>query len=149
MITRIKFLIWNLLCNNFTGAIILTFFKHTVPDIRWPGFKFYLTEAGTSRTNVAAIFWGFYEAAEIRLIHKYFDGNTDIVELGGSLGVVSAHIMSKLRPGKKLIAVEANPYLTKNLRLNIEQFKKKDTDYKILNYAIQYFVDHARFHISS
>ncbi|HLX92635.1 MAG TPA: FkbM family methyltransferase [Puia sp.] len=137
------------MCNDFVGGIILAFFRKTVPDIRWPGFRFYLRESGTSRKNVASIFWGFYEAAEIRLIEKYFEGNTDIVELGGSLGVVSAHIMSKLRPGKKFIAVEANPHLVNNLLLNVERFKKNGTHFGIRNNAIQYFVEQARFHISA
>jgi len=65
------------------------------------------------------IFWGFYESAELRLIKHYLPATLDVVELGGSLGVVSAHIGRRLEPGRQLISVEANPALMHVLRANL------------------------------
>jgi FkbM family methyltransferase len=65
------------------------------------------------------IFWGFYESAELRLVEKYLPATLDVVELGASLGVVSAHIGRRLESGRQLISVEANPALVASLRANI------------------------------
>ena len=76
-------------------------FGDSLPDIRWRGFRFIVTRDGISDRNRAMIFWGFYESAEIRLIEKYFDGKTDVIELGSSMGIVSTHIAKKLVAGKR------------------------------------------------
>ena len=51
---------------------------------------------------------GRYEEAERRLIEKYMSPTLPVVELGGSLGVVSAFIGSRLRDGVPCRIVEAN-----------------------------------------
>ena len=65
------------------------------------------------------IFWGLYESAELQLINRYLPATLDVVELGGSLGVVSAHIGRCLEPGRQLVSVEANPALMHVLRANL------------------------------
>jgi FkbM family methyltransferase len=82
----------------------------------------------TIDTNDAAIspwvrtlvFWDMYETAELRLIQRYLPENMDVLELGGSIGVVSSHIAGSLEAGRRLVSVEANPQLIKLLKRNIE-----------------------------
>ena len=76
-------------------------------------------QSGRYPLGGSLIFWGFYESAELRLIRKHLPATLDVVELGGSLGVVAAHIGQRLEPGRQLISVEANPALIEALRTNI------------------------------
>jgi len=59
----------------------------------------------------AMIRFGFYEKAEIQFVKRYLPPACDIVELGASLGVVSAHIGAKMDSSRMLLSVEANPNL--------------------------------------
>lgn len=70
---------------------------------------------------VASVFWGFYESAEIRLIERHLSKQTDVVELGASIGVVSSHIAARLGQGHRLIVVEPNPTLLPTLKSNIDR----------------------------
>jgi FkbM family methyltransferase len=138
MILKLKFFVFRFLCNDFTGSLLQRLFRHSIPDIRWRGFRFSLPAKGVNKINVAAIFWGFYESSEIRMIRKFFDGNSDVVELGSSLGVVGSHIVSRLKPGKRLISVEANPLLVANIAGNLGRFAGPGVQFKVLNNAIGY-----------
>jgi FkbM family methyltransferase len=73
----------------------------------------------------ARIFWGLYESAEVRYVRRYLRTDLDVVELGSSIGVVSAHIAKTIQPGFRLICVEANasllPYLECNLATNVPE----------------------------
>ena len=86
----------------------------------------------------ASVFWGFYESAEVRYIEQYLNGELNVFELGSSIGVVSSHIAAKLKAGKKLIAVEANPLLIDTIRQNIDSHVNTEAGYEIINNAIDY-----------
>jgi FkbM family methyltransferase len=70
---------------------------------------------------------GRYELQEIMAIKKYLGSEFDVVELGGSIGVISAFISSILNRGifmphpvsVKHIVVEANPSILEVLRRNL------------------------------
>src|SRR5690349_24825010 len=96
--------------------------RNVVPDLRYKGYRFYLPPNQVSKKNVAAVFWGFYESAEIRLIKKYFDGHSSVIEFGSSVGVVSAHVASAMKPGHRMICVEANPSLVSSIEKNIARY---------------------------
>jgi FkbM family methyltransferase len=149
MMTKIKFFIRRILCNGFTGNVLTAFYGRNIPDIRWKGYRFQLPAKGVSKTNIAAIFWGFYEAAEIRLIEKYLEKNSSVVELGASVGVVTSHIISRMDPGMKLVSVEANPRLIENITSNMQKFAKSGVKYQTLNYAVQYSASETLIHISN
>jgi FkbM family methyltransferase len=138
LITKAKFLVRNILCNDLTGWAISGIYRNVVPDIRWKNFRFHLPPKQVSRKNVAAVFWGFYESAEIRLIKKYFDGSSSVIEFGSSVGVVSAHLASAMKPGGRMICVEANPSLVASIQKNIAKYAPAGLKYEVLNYAIDY-----------
>ena len=88
------------------------------------GLKFDLSNKIISARDIGFFYWGLYEKAEIKFINKYLSNHMaeTVVELGGSLGIVSCVIASRLLPGQQLTVVEANPNLPpiieKNLQLN-------------------------------
>jgi len=80
------------------------------------------SDAVVSPRVKAALFWGFYESAEIRFVRQYLRVDCDAVELGSSLGVVSCNVRRRLMVDRRLVCVEANPelipVLESTLRLN-------------------------------
>lgn len=52
-----------------------------------------------------------YEAPEAKLITDHLPRGTNVIELGGCMGVVSALIRHTIGPEAKLVVVEANPEL--------------------------------------
>ncbi|MFO6466141.1 FkbM family methyltransferase [Jannaschia sp. KMU-145] len=50
-----------------------------------------------------------YEAPEARLIRAHVAPGTDVIELGGCIGIVSATIRDRIGPDARHILVEANP----------------------------------------
>jgi FkbM family methyltransferase len=67
----------------------------------------------------AALFWGFYESAELRLVRRYLDLRHDVIELGTSIGVVAATIAKQLPTDRHLLCVEAHPRLARLAYENI------------------------------
>lgn len=65
---------------------------------------------------VARLWWRVYESGELRLIDRHLRGDLDVIELGSSMGVTSVHIARRLRDGRRLVCVEANPRLIEPLR---------------------------------
>src|SRR5689334_8344200 len=66
----------------------------------------------------ASIYWGFYESAEIRFIHKYLRHDLPIIELGTSVGIVAC--ISRKKNSEQLVCVEANPELIAVIEKNFE-----------------------------
>lgn len=134
----IKKLIFKILVNRIIGSIICFLFPRLVPCLRWPNYWFYIKREGVNPNIAASIFWGFYEAGELRFIHQYYKGNSDIVELGGSMGIVSSHLVSLQKSGRKLITVEANPFLAETLKSNVNRFLNPENKFALLTKAIAY-----------
>ena len=85
----------------------------------------------------ASIYWGFYESAEIRFIHKYLRHDLPIIELGTSVGIIAC--ISRKKNSEQLVCVEANPELIPVIEKNFELNEVKN--YKIINAAIGYEKD--------
>ena len=85
----------------------------------------------------ASIFWGFYEGAEMRFVRKYLPKNLDVVELGGSIGVISSLIGKTMGPGKRLHVVEADDKLIPSIRINVS-LNNPDVDFGVIHGAISY-----------
>ena len=67
----------------------------------------------------AAIFWGTYEEVEADLVDRFVDPALHVLEIGASLGVISARIARRLLAGRALICVEPNPACTATLEANL------------------------------
>jgi len=81
------------------------------------------------------LFWGLYESAELRFLHKYLRTDLDVIELGASIGVVSCQIRKRIAPERKLVAVEADWRLIEVLRRNLE-LNELARNVQILNAAV-------------
>lgn len=80
---------------------------------------------------------GRYEEAERRLVDAYLDPNLPVIELGGSLGVLSAYIARHLSPQTPYWVVEANPDLIEICAQNANT-QSRTLPVQVHNYAIAY-----------
>jgi FkbM family methyltransferase len=131
MLSKIKAIIAKLICNDTTGKIIGFFLKN---KIGYFNKITVLTDSPYITPYIKSmLFWGLYESAEAKSVLKYIDDKHDIIELGGSIGVISS-LVGKFKGSRKIICVEVNsdlvPVIEKNLNHN------KVTNYTIKNIAI-------------
>ena len=84
--------------------------------------------------TVGLIAMGRYERDEIELCRKYIPSNSDIVELGASIGVLTSVLKNQCK-AKKIICVEANPLLKLLLEKTLS-INEKPNDIKLYNLAI-------------
>lgn len=73
---------------------------------------------GSELAVANALMKGKYEAEEARLITKHLPTDRPVLELGGSLGVISGLIGSRLEQGVAHLIVEANPSLIETCQKN-------------------------------
>lgn len=101
----------------------------------------------TKRDIKLQIVSGEYEKAEIELARKWIDPTLPIVELGGCMGVLSAHLRRLLAPGVPLVVVEANPGLTETCKANAMR-PAPEGPTNVMCAAVAYGVDHVHFHLN-
>jgi FkbM family methyltransferase len=108
----------------FRGERIDTAFAAVTPDVK------------------SMLFFRLYETGEVHFIHRFLGANLDVIELGGSIGAVSKHILTTIGT-RRLVIVEANPDLLPVLRANVEGRAE------VLHRAIAYGSDTVSFHVSA
>jgi FkbM family methyltransferase len=92
----------------------------------------------------AALLCRAYESAEYRFVQRYLLRDRDVLELGGSLGIISCTIRRALDPAFKLVVVEADPRLATILKRNLE-LNGCDRGVVIEQCAIAYGTDQVSF----
>src|SRR6185437_3344965 len=105
---KLKKIISNLLCNGAVGKLIYKLSAGKIPSLRYLPYRFVVPRQYSMPAIHASIFWGFYESAEIRLINKFLNPDLPVIELGGSLGIISSFILNKLNSNTSLTVVEPN-----------------------------------------
>lgn len=117
--TALKRFVGPILANHKTGAIIAKLFKNRIPH---RGLIIDTNDHVVGNDIKAALFVHGYESSEYRFVRKYLPRDSDVVELGGSLGVISCTIRRHIDAERKLVIVEADPrlaaLLSRNLKLN-------------------------------
>ena len=88
-----------------------------------------------------------YEKSEQKLINKYLIPDTNVIELGGSLGLISKLINSTLNPETIFVTIEANPNIISYCKKNVYIKSRSHTTF-VENFAIAYGADKIKFHIS-
>ena len=91
---------------------------------------------------------GQYEEPECRLVRRHLDPGLPVIELGGSLGVVSALINSRLEAGTTLTVVEANPQLLHACRTNAAAAGHGER-VEVVHAAVAYGSDTVSFAVSA
>ena len=115
-IRKLKKTVAALLCHDRVGRLVNRWYG---PEIPSHGCRINLQYPFVSNETRAAVFWGFYEAAEVAFVERHLPRDRDVVELGASLGVVSAHVARRLESGRRLVCVEANGRLLPCLKRNV------------------------------
>lgn len=93
----------------------------------------------------AALLFQAYESAEYRFVKRYLLPDRDALELGGSIGVMTATIRGLLDPGRRHVVVEADPRLIRILRRNLELNGRRNVE--VEEAAIAYGTDYVSFAI--
>ena len=81
---------------------------------------------------------GHYEGPERRLVAKWLDAGTPVVELGGAFGIVSGIVGARLAAGTPHVVVEANPALVEFCRLNAAAARPAGAPVSAIGAAIAY-----------
>lgn len=124
--------------NQWSGLILRRLFG---PIIQRRGIHINIQSPVVSNTIAATIFWNMYESAELRLMEKYLHPDLPTIELGGSIGILSAFCQKHNK--HLLVTVEANPQLA---GLQEEHLKRNGADnYRLLNNALGYDADRLFF----
>lgn len=116
-------LIGPLVINAFSGRLIARLLGNKIPH------RGLTIDTGSGLVNdslKAALFFRGYESGEYRFIEKFIHSDIDVVELGGSIGVMSSIIRRKLAPSRKLVTVEADPRLAVLLADNLSRNGLRD-----------------------
>lgn len=88
------------------------------PVISSRSVKVDVGNAGIPGRTIATLFWRFYESAEYRLISNHLQTDLPVVELGGSIGVITCRCGQLTN--QPVISVEANADLQQWQKKNIE-----------------------------
>lgn len=85
----------------------------------------------------AALLFRTYESAEIRLVRSHLRDTDHLVDLGASLGVVSAAAARLLPDGATVTCVEANPRIAALTGVNVE-YNAPQVQVRVVHGAIDY-----------
>lgn len=135
MIEAAKLGLARLLCSEPLGRVIGALFRNRIPTRG--GLKIFTPSPPLVARTKAQLFFRMYESAEHRFIRAYLRPDLDIVELGSSIGVISAELARRLPRGRKLVCVEANPGLVELVRRNVAA-NAGDVNVAIRNAAIDH-----------
>lgn len=123
-----------LLCHPAVGVGLAKLFGDRIPS---RGMRVHTDDPRVANETKAALFWGIYERAEIDFVQRHLDGDLDVVELGGSIGVLSCAILRGMVDSAKLVTVEADPALTGLLERNVAS-NHPGRRYSVLQQAVSY-----------
>jgi len=117
--SSLKKAVAKVICHPLVGAGLARILRDNIPN---RGCWFHTNSPAVSSRSKAYLFWGLYESAEYRFVHRYLDPDLDTVELGSGMGVISCHIARRLHTGRNLLCVEANPALLALLSANLGRY---------------------------
>ena len=133
-VTALKRAVGPMIANHATGAVVARIFRDRIPH---RGLTIDTGDPVVGNDIKAALFVRGYESSEYRFVRKYVPRHYDVIELGGSLGVVSCTIRRHLERDRKLVIVEADPRLARLLKRNLE-LNACDFNVTVENKAISY-----------
>jgi FkbM family methyltransferase len=105
-----------LVSHSAIGAFAARLFGNVIPH---RGLKVDVSSGLVSPATKAALLFRAYESAEIRFMQKYLPRDRDVVELGGSIGVMSCLIRRRIAKDQRLLVAEADPRLGEILKANL------------------------------
>lgn len=110
------------------------------------GLRFSVDSAAIAPAAKAPFVYGSYESAERRLLRDHLDPSLPVVELGGSIGVVSCLTNRRLHDPAAHVVVEANPALLPLLHANRE---RNGCEFSVVHAALSYGASRVSFGAAS
>ena len=94
---KIKVFIVRIIASEFIGNLLALIHRNN--------FKRYACEFDTSSHKIkghikALLFWNLYEKQEANYVQEFLSGDYPVIELGGSIGIISSVIGKKLKRQK-------------------------------------------------
>jgi len=132
--THAKRFIGPLLANRWTGIVAARVLGDRIPH---RGLTIDTSSPVVTPRIKAALLLQGYESGEYRFVRRYIPTDCDVIELGGSLGVISCTIRRRIDPARRQFIVEADPRLAKALRRNLS-INRCDTNVDVIEAAISY-----------
>lgn len=129
---RLKLMIAKAMCSPLVARALVPLQRHRIKS---HGLTFDTADPAFTARMEAELFFGLYENAEIRFVRTHLVGQSTVIDLGSSLGVISAHILDVMDPDGTLICVEANPELIPNLEATFARHRKNQ-NVEVVNAAI-------------
>lgn len=106
-----------ILANRLTGIVAARLLRDRIPH---RGLIIDTSAPFVQPEIKAALLLRGYESGEYRFVQRYLPADSDVLELGGSLGVISCAIRRRIAPQQRLITVEADPRLARALKRNLD-----------------------------
>ncbi|HEX4695913.1 FkbM family methyltransferase [Sphingomonas sp.] len=132
--THAKRFIGPLLANRWTGIVAARVLRDRIPH---RGLTIDTSSPVVTPEIKAALLMRGYESSEYRFVRQYIPTDCDVIELGGSLGVISCTIRRRIDPARRQFIVEADPRLAKALRRNLA-INHCDNNVEVIETAISY-----------
>jgi FkbM family methyltransferase len=117
------------------GRLAAVAFRDRIPH---SGVRFDTSDPAIPDRVKAALALNLYERAELRFLHAYLRPDLDVVEVGGSMGVMATNIAQLQAPGHRLVTVEANPRLVPVLERHAIGLAPPGRSVEVLHAAIDY-----------
>ena len=105
-----------LLANRWTGIVAARILHDRIPH---RGLTIDTSSPVVTPEIKAALLLQGYESGEYRFVRQYIPTDCDVIELGGSLGVISCTIRRRIAVDRRQFIVEADPRLANALRRNL------------------------------
>ncbi|MGL4406628.1 MAG: FkbM family methyltransferase [Notoacmeibacter sp.] len=129
--------------NRFDNARLAFYHFRHGPELRYHNIPVTVPD-GLKFSFKRLIFQGKYEEPERRLIDRFLDPSVPVLELGGSLGIVSAYVGSLISPSTPYRIIEANPSVVTTCQLNANA-ARTGIKAEVVNAAIAYGVESIAF----
>jgi FkbM family methyltransferase len=142
---NLKRIVQAIICRPSVGVLLAKLFSSQIP---FKAGRCQVDINVMSSELVARIFFRCYESAEIRSI-KFLEPTLHTIELGSSIGVVSALILQRLAVGKEpgITCVEANRAVSGLLERNLKR-ASPGKSFNILSRAVCYTGNSCHFESS-
>lgn len=102
-----------------------------------PSVSISLPKGSVTPDTAATVFFGFYEASELRAIRHLMPRDLPMVELGGGIGVISSHVVQRLSHGPYRV-VEANSRIIDVLVENLARNNTNSIPIEVTHGALDY-----------
>ncbi len=114
--TRVRAFVGPLIATPAVGRLVARAFRNR---IRHRGLTIDTSSPLVTDAIKAALFWQGYESGEYRFARRYVPRDVDVIELGGSLGVITCTLCRHVAPDRKVVTLEADPRIAEVLERNI------------------------------